>query len=282
MFNINFFNNYNTIVNINGYLINPASPLMENIFLLHENVITILITISGLVFWLLLQIIDNFFYFNNFSLRRKLNNAYLSLDKFLIYTYSSILERKRLIKNDFFLESFWTLTPGVILIYLSAPSFFMLYIAEESIEPLLTIKVSSFQWYWGCDYIDTSSVWYEIKVLTVEVDFYNVEYYIEPTEYLKIIEGQNRLLETDNLIILPTKIHIRLIITSMDTLHSFTIPSLGIKLDSIPGRLNKIDLVIFRVGLYYGQCSEICGVGHGFMPITVYGISYMNFLIGEF
>jgi cytochrome c oxidase subunit 2 len=75
--------------------------------------------------------------------------------------------------------------------------------------------------------------------------------------------------------------HIRLIITSMDTLHSFALPSLGVKVDAVPGRLNTIDVFIYRMGIFYGQCSEICGVGHGFMPICLHAISFLNFLIGD-
>jgi cytochrome c oxidase subunit 2 len=104
---------------------------------------------------------------------------------------------------------------------------------------------------------------------------------MEPFEYLNLNQGQFRLLEADNILMLPTHLHLRLIITSMDTLHSFAIPSLGIKVDAIPGRLNKVDIFIYRMGVFYGQCSEICGIGHGFMPICLYAISYLNFLIGD-
>ena len=104
---------------------------------------------------------------------------------------------------------------------------------------------------------------------------------MEPTEFINKEEGGFRLLETDNILILPTNLHLRLIVTSMDTLHSFALPSLGLKVDAVPGRLNKIDLFIYRMGVFYGQCSEICGIGHGFMPICLYAISYLNFLIGN-
>jgi cytochrome c oxidase subunit 2 len=102
-----------------------------------------------------------------------------------------------------------------------------------------------------------------------------------PAEFLEFEKGDLRLLETTDILILPTNVHLRVIVTSMDTLHSFAVPSLGVKVDAIPGRLNKIDIFIYRMGVFYGQCSEICGIGHGFMPICLYAISFLNFFIGD-
>lgn len=274
-----FYNNFQ-ITSI-GFK-DPASSLMENIFLLHNSIIIFIVIISGIVFWLLLQIIDNYITFFSFSLK-KFNNSYLTLDKFYIYIYASLIAKKRLFKKDTLLEAVWTLLPGIILIIISIPSFYMLYLSEESIGSILTVKAIGFQWYWSFDYGDIYPLWYDIKInlIKVNLDDFFFDVYMEPIEYLNLNEGQYRLLETDNFVILPTQMHIRLIITSMDTLHSFAIPALGVKLDAIPGRLNKIELLIFRVGLYYGQCSEICGIGHSLMPISIYAVAYINFLIGE-
>jgi len=157
----------------------------------------------------------------------------------------------------------------------------MLYLSEESIETLLTVKAIGYQWYWTYDFTDLFPFLYNLKTSEVDIDDFLIESYMEPTEFINKEEGGFRLLETDNILILPTNLHLRLIVTSMDTLHSFALPSLGIKVDAVPGRLNKIDLFIYRMGVFYGQCSEICGIGHGFMPICLYAISYLNFLIGN-
>lgn len=258
----------------------PATALMENIIELHHFIFFFILLISGLVLWLLIQIIDNFIYLYNFNTKLNINNN-LNLNKFLIYTYGRVAAKTQSFKEDKYLEACWTLLPAFILIAISIPSFYMLYLSEESIETLLTVKAVGFQWYWTYDFTDLFPFWYNLKTAEVDIDDFLIESYMEPTEYLNKAEGQFRLLETDNILMLPTNLHLRLIITSMDTLHSFCLPSLGLKVDAIPGRLNKIDIFIYRMGVFYGQCSEICGIGHGFMPICLYAISYLNFLIGD-
>ena len=239
-----------------------------------------LLLISGLVLWLLIQIIDNFIYLYNFNIKStiyKKNN----LNRFLIYSFGALSSKTRVFKEDKYLEAGWTLFPAIILITISIPSFYMLYLSEESIETLLTVKAIGYQWYWTYDFTDLFPFLYNLKTSEVDIDDFLIESYMEPTEFINKEEGGFRLLETDNILILPTNLHLRLIVTSMDTLHSFALPSLGLKVDAVPGRLNKIDLFIYRMGVFYGQCSEICGIGHGFMPICLYAISYLNFLIGN-
>jgi len=260
----------------------PATPLMENIIELHNFIFYFILLISGLVLWLIVQIIDNFIVLYNLKLnilRGEEHPAILS--RFLSYSLISLAIKKISFKENKFLEACWTLFPGVILIIISIPSFYMLYLAEESIETLLTVKAVGFQWYWTYDYTDLFPFWYDLTTGDLDVDDYVIESYMEPTEYLNFRKGESRLLEADDILILPVNLHLRLIITSMDTLHSFGLPSLGIKVDAIPGRLNKIDIFIYRLGVFYGQCSEICGIGHGFMPICLYAIPYLNFLIGD-
>lgn len=256
----------------------PVTALTENIIELHHFIFFFLLLISGLVLWLLIQITDNFIYSYHFNF----NKTSLNLDKILIYIYGQVNTKTRLFKEDKYLEACWTLLPALILIAISIPSFYMLYLSEESIGTLLTVKAVGYQWYWTYDYTDLFPFWYNLKTSELDIDDFLIESYMEPTEYLSKTEGQFRLLETDNILLLPTNLHLRLIITSMDTLHSFALPSLGLKVDAIPGRLNKIDIFIYRMGVFYGQCSEICGIGHGFMPICLFAISYINFLIGEF
>lgn len=255
-----------------------ATDLMEKIVNLHHFIFFFILLISGLVIWLLVQIIDNFIYVYHFN---PLSNFSNLKNKIVIYTLANVFYKTRLFKEDKSLEAAWTLLPAVILIIISFPSFYMLYLAEESVETLLTVKAVGFQWYWTYDFTDLFPFWFNLKTSSVDIDDFIIESYMEPFEFLNLEEGQFRLLETDNILMLPTHLHLRLIITSMDTLHSFAIPSLGVKVDAIPGRLNKIDIFIYRMGVFYGQCSEICGIGHGFMPICLYAISYLNFLIGD-
>lgn len=258
----------------------PATDLMENIVNLHHFIFFFILLISGVVLWLLIQIIDKFIYLYCFN-PVNIEKNYDSKNKLVIYTLATHFFNTRSFKEDKVLEAAWTLLPGVILVIISVPSFYMLYLAEESVETLLTVKAVGFQWYWTYDFTDLFPFWYNLKTAEIDIDDFIIESYMEPFEYLNLNQGQFRLLEADNILMLPTHLHLRLIITSMDTLHSFAIPSLGIKVDAIPGRLNKVDIFIYRMGVFYGQCSEICGIGHGFMPICLYAISYLNFLIGD-
>jgi cytochrome c oxidase subunit 2 len=271
----NFYNPQNHI----GFT-DPATSLMENIIDLHHFIFFFILLISGLVLWLLIQIIDNFIYLYNFNFKNYMNTK-LNINRYLVYIYGTLSLKHSKFKENTYLEVCWTLLPAFILIIISIPSFYMLYLSEESITTLLTVKAIGFQWYWTYDYTDLFPFWYNLKTTNLDMDDFLIESYMEPTEFLNKIEGDIRLLETDNILLLPTNLHLRLIITSMDTLHSFCLPSLGVKVDAIPGRLNKIDLFIYRMGVFYGQCSEICGIGHGFMPICLFAISYLNFLIGD-
>lgn len=256
----------------------PVTVLLDNIIDLHHFIFFFIILISGLVSWQLIQIIDNFIYLNNFVLVN--SNNKLNSNKILAYILAIKGLKNRSFKENNWLEACWTVFPAFILILISFPSFYMLYLAEESIETLLTVKAVGYQWFWTYDFTDLFPVWYNIDT-NLDMDDYIIESYMEPTEYLNLEEGQFRLLETDDILVLPINLHLRLIVTSMDTLHSFALPSLGIKVDAIPGRLNKIDIFIYRMGVFYGQCSEICGIGHGFMPICLYAVSYLNFLVGD-
>lgn len=271
----------------------PCTALMENIIELHHIITFFLIFIVLLVLWLLIQVIDNFIFMKEIN-PIKLNFIKLKKDVHLdrsktnqlnffvtyLYSLNSIL-RLRFSENKI-LEGCWTFFPAVILVIISIPSFYILYLSEESITTYLTVKAIGYQWYWSYDYTDLFNCWFQLKVGTLDLDDYIIESYMEPVEYLNFDKGDFRLLETENILILPTNIHLRLIVTSMDVLHSFALPSLGIKIDAIPGRLNRMDLFLYRMGVFYGQCSEICGIGHGFMPICLYAISYLNFLIGDF
>jgi len=160
------------------------------------------------------------------------------------------------------IEIIWTVVPALILIVLALPSLRLLYLIDESAEPSLTLKAVGHQWYWSYEYSDFNSVEFDS--------------YIVPTNSLEV--GDYRLLEVDNRIILPFLTQIRLLVTAADVLHSWTVPSLGVKADAIPGRLNQLNFLINRPGIFYGQCSEICGANHSFMPISLEAVSSLDFL----
>lgn len=146
------------------------------------------------------------------------------------------------------LEIIWTLIPGLILILIALPSFRLLYLLDDMLEPSLTIKVIGSQWFWTYNYGDNSWDSYLLQDLP---------------------EGAFRQLDTDEHLVVPANTSIRFLITATDVIHSWGIPALGIKTDAIPGRINQTATEIYRPGIYYGQCYELCGLQHGFMPITL-------------
>jgi len=155
--------------------------------------------------------------------------------------------------NRFFLEAqeielFWTSMPALILIFIAIPSLKTLYIIEERMKPALSIKTIGFQWHWGYEYSELSKL-----------------------KFNSIVTKNNnlRLIESSNHLIIPIKTPTRILVTSKDVIHSWTIPSLGVKVDAIPGRINQIFIIINRPRIIVGQCSEICGAGHRFIPITI-------------
>nr|YP_010627176.1 cytochrome c oxidase subunit II [Syritta vitripennis]WBK26880.1 cytochrome c oxidase subunit 2 [Syritta vitripennis] len=160
------------------------------------------------------------------------------------------------------IEVIWTILPTIILLFIAFPSLRLLYLLDEINEPLITIKSIGHQWYWSYEYSD---------FLNVEFDSYMV-----PTNELTM--NGFRLLDVDNRIVLPMNSQIRILVTSADVIHSWTIPALGVKIDGTPGRINQTNFLINRPGLFFGQCSEICGANHSFMPIVIESIP-MNFFI---
>nr|ALO70441.1 cytochrome c oxidase subunit 2 [Carpelimus bilineatus] len=160
------------------------------------------------------------------------------------------------------IEIIWTLMPAIILIFIALPSLRLLYLLDEINNPIVTIKTIGHQWYWSYEYSD----------------FFNIEFdsYMIPTNELKTYNFQ--LLDVDNRIAIPYNSQIRMLVTSFDVIHSWTIPSLNIKIDATPGRLNQVSMFTNRTGIFFGQCSEICGANHSFMPIVLESISPKMFL----
>nr|YP_011008745.1 cytochrome c oxidase subunit II [Uroobovella oviformis]WPV72071.1 cytochrome c oxidase subunit II [Uroobovella oviformis] len=159
------------------------------------------------------------------------------------------------------IETIWTILPAIMLMFIAIPSIRILYLMEESFNPEITIKVMGHQWYWS----------YEYSNFNITFD----SFMISNSEMLM---SSFRLLDVDNNMIIPMMNNIRMLISSSDVIHSWTIPSMGVKMDAIPGRMNQIMLLPLRPGLFYGQCSEICGANHSFMPICMESTSTKNFL----
>nr|UDF87375.1 cytochrome c oxidase subunit II [Pristis zijsron] len=159
------------------------------------------------------------------------------------------------------IEIVWTIVPAIILIMIALPSLRILYLMDEINDPHITIKALGHQWYWSYEYTDYQNL---------EFDSYMIQ-----TEDLN--PGLFRLLETDHRMVIPMQSPIRVLVTAEDVLHSWAVPALGVKMDAVPGRLNQTAFVISRPGVYYGQCSEICGANHSFMPIVVEAVPLEHF-----
>lgn len=239
----------------------PATEIMEGIIDFHHDIQFYLIIIVSFVCWMLYQIVVDFGlsrYFQknkpiDFSSDIKEGEDGLLVEETLLSRREHLLTYN--VVHGTILEIVWTIAPAFILVAIAVPSFALLYAIDEVIEPTLTIKVVGHQWYWSYEYSD-----YEKGDLMFDSYMVNEE---------NLSEGRLRLLEVDRKLWLPTYTHIRVLVTSADVIHSWAVPSLGVKMDALPGRLNQISMFIKREGLFFGQCSELCGVNHGFMPIAV-------------
>nr|AQP26647.1 cytochrome c oxidase subunit 2 [Subulitermes group sp. A TB-2017] len=183
----------------------------------------------------------------------------------VFYTMISIIQNKqtsRFILEGQMIETLWTIAPAIILVFIAIPSLRLLYLMDEIHNPVMTLKTVGHQWYWSYEYSDFTKL---------EFDSYMVQMEDQPINTF-------RLLDTDNRVVLPMNSPIRLIVTAADVLHSWTVPSLGVKTDATPGRLNQMSFSINRPGLLYGQCSEICGANHSFMPIVIESVSTNQFI----
>ena len=164
-------------------------------------------------------------------------------------------------KDQVFLEVVWTILPIVILFIIGIPSIALLYASNELVETNLTIQVVGNQWYWTYEYNDIDLTFDSYMIFEDDLNF-----------------GELRLLEVDHRLVVPSLTHIKVLVTSADVLHSWAVPALGIKIDACPGRLNAITMFIKKTGIFYGQCSEICGVNHGFMPIVIQAINELQYI----
>ena len=225
------------------YFQDSASPIMEGIVNLHHD---LMFFITFIFFFVLVVMGRTLFYFHH-----KSETAGLASH----------------VVHGTVLEIVWTVIPSLILVVVALPSFALLYSIDEIIDPALTIKCVGHQWYWHYEYND-----FEAKFGAI-----NFESYMIAEDELEF--GELRLLEVDNRIVLPVNTHIRVLVTAADVLHSWAVPSLGIKVDACAGRLNQTSVFILRSGVFYGQCSEICGVGHGNMPIVIEAVSLDKYIV---
>nr|YP_010878897.1 cytochrome c oxidase subunit II [Sambus kanssuensis]WHE42536.1 cytochrome c oxidase subunit II [Sambus kanssuensis] len=215
--------------------LDSSSPLMEQLIMFHDHTISILLMITILVSYLLMELLFN-----------------KNINRFLLEGQN--------------IEFIWTVLPAVTLIFIALPSLQLLYLTDETKNPLISIKSIGHQWYWSYEYSD----------------FKNMEFdsYMIPTQEME--NYHFRLLDVDNRTVIPFNAPVRLLVTAADVIHSWTIPSMGVKIDATPGRLNQISFMLNRSGLFYGQCSEICGANHSFMPIVLESISpsaFFNWII---
>jgi len=224
------------------YFQDSASPQMEALVELHDNIMYYLVAILFAVGWIQGAIIKNFN-----SAKAPISNKYLN--------------------HGTLIELIWTITPALILVLIAFPSFKLLYLMDEVTDPSLSVLAEGHQWYWSYEYPD---------FLNSDGDFVEFDSYLVPESDLE--EGALRMLEVDNRVILPEITHTRFILTAADVIHSFAIPALGVKCDAYPGRLNQFSVLINRLGTFYGQCSEICGILHSSMPIVVESVSLEKFL----
>jgi cytochrome c oxidase subunit 2 len=220
----------------------PATPVMEKIIDLHHDIQFFLIIIVIAVLWILIRIVWLFNETNTKTIRFAFDH----------HTH---------------LELIWTIIPTIILILIAIPSFALLYAVDELHNPKITMKALGNQWYWSYEFSD--------YVVNGPEDSIKIDSYMVLEDDLQ--KGQLRLLEVDERILLPEHISVRVLVTSRDVIHSWAVPSLGVKMDACPGRLNQVGLFIRRKGVYFGQCSELCGINHAFMPIVVEAVSLRDY-----
>jgi ubiquinol-cytochrome c reductase cytochrome b subunit len=224
------------------YFQDSATPQMEGIVELHDNILFYLVIILFGVGWILLSVIRN-------------------------YTNAESPISHKYLNHGTLIELIWTITPALILILIAFPSFKLLYLMDEISDPAMCVLAEGHQWYWSYQYPD---------FLNSDEEFIEFDSYLVPESDLE--DGGLRMLEVDNRVILPEMTHVRFIVTAADVIHSFGCPSLGIKCDAYPGRLNQFSVMVNRNGVFYGQCSEICGILHSSMPIVIESVSIEKFL----
>ena len=220
-----------------------ASPAFEGMTELHDAIFCYLLVIGVGVGWFIGSVVLSFG-----ETRAPLTHKY--------YNHGTLV------------ELIWTVSPALVLVAIAFPSFKLLYLMDEVISPSMTIKAVGHQWFWS----------YELSDFVDEAgDAIEYDSYMIPESDLE--DGQLRLLEVDNRVVVPVDTHVRFVVTGADVIHDFAVPSLGLKIDCCPGRLNQTSVLAQREGVFYGQCSELCGVYHGFMPIVIEAVGLDKYLV---
>lgn len=227
----------------------PATSIIEGLLGFNKHLLIVITAIVVLVTWLLFATLINF---EDFSSQKKQS-----------FFHSNVL------------EIVWTSLPALTLLHLASPSFSLLYSMDEISAPEISVKIMGHQWFWSYEISDFDTI---LTCMNSDKTLKYTCYMItEETIVQKNYPGFFRLLETNKRVLLPSNTHLRLLVTSVDVLHSWTIPSFGVKVDACPGRLNQVNIFLKRAGLFFGQCSEICGVNHGFMPIALLVVPSIQF-----
>lgn len=233
------------------------SPIYDGIITLHNDItIYLVLVVIGLLYMSFRLPILNMFS------NRFIRDHTFNLNHNLLSTSSDDIETY--VYDEIFAEIIWTIFPFYILIFIYMLSTSFLYNVDNHVYfPAITVNVTGHQWYWT----------YEHNPFDVSMDSYMI-----PDEYLK--NGELRLLEVDNRLLVPAKTHIRIFVTSDDVIHSWSVPSLGIKIDAVPGRINHCHIFVNKSGIFYGQCSELCGIGHNSMPIVIQAlpVQFYNYI----
>jgi len=224
----------------------PASPAVEGMIFFHNYLCFFFLIIGVFVFWMLYKVVVDF------------DSSY----------FDGYLKEPQRFTHSTLLEIVWTIIPAIILVLIAVPSFALLYSLDEILDPQITLKIVGHQWYWSYEYSD--------YLTSASDEGFGFDSYLLGVDDLT--PGAFRLLEVDNRVVLPVNTHIRLLVSAADVLHSWSVPSFGIKVDACPGRLSQASLFLKREGVFYGQCSEICGINHGFMPIVVKSVSISEYL----
>ena len=241
----------------------PATSIMEGVIDLHHDIMFFIVWIVISVIWVMFEIIRNGVdkkYARRGSVKDPVSGASAHVYR---PGFSIRFWLPTRIQHNTALEVIWTLLPCIVLLFIAVPSFSLLYAVEDFNVIESSLKIIGNQWYWTYEFPGEGFEKFFDSVMVSEVD-------------LKETNGL-RLLEVDNRLLLPIEKQMRLFITSTDVLHSWAVPSLGVKMDACPGRLNQVALWINRRGMFYGQCSEICGINHSFMPIVIQAVGELDF-----
>jgi cytochrome c oxidase subunit 2 len=222
----------------------PASPVMERLVNMHNGLLWMAYGITAFVTILLIYVAFRF---------NKKSNPVPSKT-----THNALI------------EVIWTVVPVLILVAIIIPSWRLINYMDKAENAEITIKAIGYQWYWGYEYVDGpgKGIAFEAYMKTKDA----------ADESLRLQADEPRLLATDNKIVLPVDTEIRILTTAADVIHGFAVPAFGIKMDAVPGRTNETWVKINKIGIFYGQCSELCGSKHAFMPIEVHAVSMEDYL----